>query len=496
MERKKIHSIKGLYLAKNIEDLQKQMKFRLPVSKYTSLALSSLKSDLLVKVSQELLKTAKESEANGDQEKAYVLFFKYCDIAFTLQNSPEYTKNKLYYDSMVSSKRVEDAFDHLKNLTVELKKRYDETQTKEAQIQLNITPVNCVMNLESKLEKEKEVNEKWQSTFLNLTFLIICLDQISKLECENQSLKELLKKSRDQNSKLGQQNSSLQESLDIFGDQSLFKCENQRLTELLNLSQDQNSKLKDKNVCLQESLKIFGDQTLKLERRNQDLQDQNSKLECKSIGLQENQRLKKLLHISQAQNSKLEHKNVGFQKSLKIIGDQTLKFEQKIQDLQDQNSELEHKNEEKQTFFKCENQRLKKLLNTCQDQNSKLAHKNIDLQDSLKIFGHPNAFGLFKCELQRNKKWLKILEDQNSKLEQEKVGLQESLKIFRDQNLKLERRNQDLRDEKMCKICMDQEVSQVFNPCNHTICCNICITSLQKCPICRKNIESSQMIYF
>ena len=90
----------------------------------------------------------------------------------------------------------------------------------------------------------------------------------------------------------------------------------------------------------------------------------------------------------------------------------------------------------------------------------------------------------------------KMSQDQNSKLQQEKISLQESLIIFGDQNLKLERRNQDLQDSRMCKICMDQEVSQVFNPCSHAICCNICINSLQKCPICRKNIESSQMLYF
>ena len=81
--------------------------------------------------------------------------------------------------------------------------------------------MNCVMNLESKVERGKEVKEKWYSTFFTLGSL------------------------------------------------------------------------------------IFGDQTLEgtLEDSNQGLQDQNSKLEC----LQENQRLKKLLHISQAQNSKLEN---------------------------------------------------------------------------------------------------------------------------------------------------------------------------------------------
>ena len=168
-----INPIKGLYLAKNMEDLQKQMKSRLEVP--------TQNSELLVKVSQELLKTAKESEINGDQEKAYVLLFKYCEIAYTIRNSPEYSKDRLYYDSMVSSKSVEDAFDSLKTLTTELKKRYDEAQMKQNQIELN-----SVMNLDLELEfvKEKEVKEKWQTNFCTLNSLITCSDQISKLECQ------------------------------------------------------------------------------------------------------------------------------------------------------------------------------------------------------------------------------------------------------------------------------------------------------------------------
>ena len=173
MAREIINPIKGLYLAKNIKDLQKQMKSRLEVP--------TQNPDLLVKVSQELLKTAKESEKNGDQEKAYVLFFKYCDIVHTIRNSPEFSKDRLYYDSMVSWKSIEDAFDRLKTLTDELKKRYDEIQMKQDQIQHN-----SIMNLdlESEFAKEKEVKEKWQTNFFTLNSLITCSDQISKLECQ------------------------------------------------------------------------------------------------------------------------------------------------------------------------------------------------------------------------------------------------------------------------------------------------------------------------
>ena len=51
-------------------------------------------------------------------EKAYVLFYKYCDIAYTIRNSPEYSKDRLYYNSMVSSESVEDALDHLGTIHV------------------------------------------------------------------------------------------------------------------------------------------------------------------------------------------------------------------------------------------------------------------------------------------------------------------------------------------------------------------------------------------
>ena len=47
-----------------------------------------------------------------------------------------------------------------------------------------------------------------------------------------------------------------------------------------------------------------------------------------------------------------------------------------------------------------------------------------------------------------------------------------------------------------CKICFDSEVSQIFQPCGHSICCNKCAIGLRICPICRGNIQKSQTIYF
>ena len=115
-----ISPTKGLYLAKSIAELQKQG------------SVPSQKPDLLVKVSQKLLTNAKECEINGDQEKAYVLFFKYCELAKTIRRSLEYNKDRLYYDSIVSSKSVKEALDHLDSLTILLNERYEEKEKKEA----------------------------------------------------------------------------------------------------------------------------------------------------------------------------------------------------------------------------------------------------------------------------------------------------------------------------------------------------------------------------
>ena len=91
--------IKELYLAKNIEDLQRKMTVRLTVP--------GQNCDILARVAQEVLKTAEESYSYRDQEKAYVCFFIYCDLAFRIRNSPQYVKDKLYYDYIVTSKSVE-----------------------------------------------------------------------------------------------------------------------------------------------------------------------------------------------------------------------------------------------------------------------------------------------------------------------------------------------------------------------------------------------------
>ncbi|NXU79340.1 BIR7B protein, partial [Oreotrochilus melanogaster] len=48
-----------------------------------------------------------------------------------------------------------------------------------------------------------------------------------------------------------------------------------------------------------------------------------------------------------------------------------------------------------------------------------------------------------------------------------------------------------LREERMCKVCMDRDVAVVFVPCGHLVACGECALNLRSCPICRAAIRGT-----
>ena len=55
----------------------------------------------------------------------------------------------------------------------------------------------------------------------------------------------------------------------------------------------------------------------------------------------------------------------------------------------------------------------------------------------------------------------------------------------------LEEENNELKDQILCKICMDKDVSIVFLPCGHLVSCDKCAPALKNCPICRNEIKGT-----
>lgn len=59
----------------------------------------------------------------------------------------------------------------------------------------------------------------------------------------------------------------------------------------------------------------------------------------------------------------------------------------------------------------------------------------------------------------------------------------------------LELENLRLKEQRLCKICLDAEMGVVFLPCGHLVACPSCATAIKDCPICRKTIVGSVRTY-
>ncbi|XP_045499128.1 baculoviral IAP repeat-containing protein 7-B isoform X2 [Colias croceus] len=62
--------------------------------------------------------------------------------------------------------------------------------------------------------------------------------------------------------------------------------------------------------------------------------------------------------------------------------------------------------------------------------------------------------------------------------------------------LTLEEENRQLKEARLCKVCMDSEVSMVFLPCGHLVSCAACSAALAACPLCRAAVKALVRAYF
>ncbi|KAH3739598.1 hypothetical protein DPMN_046252 [Dreissena polymorpha] len=56
--------------------------------------------------------------------------------------------------------------------------------------------------------------------------------------------------------------------------------------------------------------------------------------------------------------------------------------------------------------------------------------------------------------------------------------------------------NEKLKEQRVCKVCMDREVCVTFLPCRHLATCEECAKSISTCPNCRSAVESKVKVYW
>ncbi|XP_071826131.1 E3 ubiquitin-protein ligase MYLIP-like [Apostichopus japonicus] len=54
----------------------------------------------------------------------------------------------------------------------------------------------------------------------------------------------------------------------------------------------------------------------------------------------------------------------------------------------------------------------------------------------------------------------------------------------------------NLRESRLCQVCLETEMATVFCPCGHMICCETCSKECFRCPICRAEVTYVQRVFF
>ena len=52
-----------------------------------------------------------------------------------------------------------------------------------------------------------------------------------------------------------------------------------------------------------------------------------------------------------------------------------------------------------------------------------------------------------------------------------------------------------MKDQRMCKVCMDNEISIVFLKCGHICTCMDCAPAMKHCPMCREPIRGTIRVF-
>jgi rubrerythrin len=114
---------------------------------------------------------------------------------------------------------------------------------------------------------------------------------------------------------------------------------------------------------------------------------------------------------------------------------------------------------------------------------------------------------------------MRDLKKQNTKLTQELIILKDEMNtVYKSYNFlnklfiknivssnnedtsDIKKNLNEIKEKLTCKICFDNTINMILEPCGHTAICSNCYTSMRmynnrKCPICNKLITSSKKIY-
>ncbi|XP_060603699.1 uncharacterized protein LOC132756601 [Ruditapes philippinarum] len=89
--------------------------------------------------------------------------------------------------------------------------------------------------------------------------------------------------------------------------------------------------------------------------------------------------------------------------------------------------------------------------------------------------------------------------ENKSKEKKEDKGKEDKGKEDKDESQEdpkaIKKENEELKEQTLCKVCLDNTVCIVFLPCGHLVTCADCAPAMRKCPICRALVKGTVRTY-
>jgi hypothetical protein len=103
---------------------------------------------------------------------------------------------------------------------------------------------------------------------------------------------------------------------------------------------------------------------------------------------------------------------------------------------------------------------------------------NQEYISSLERIVHASRFSMVKAD------------HQIKKLSQKQKLLNKIIKNIQEENKKLKHIINYEKEKYICNVCYQNQKDCIIEPCRHFVGCKSCSTQLNKCPICRGEIDS------
>ncbi|XP_054162411.1 ubiquitin carboxyl-terminal hydrolase 8-like [Oppia nitens] len=129
--------LKDLYIAKSLELLTKKAEESNKNNANTNSLLNS---------ANKLYSEAKRSHIDGDEERAYILYYRYFQTIKTIKQSNDYKKDEKYYSGLIGLNKLKEVVETLETLVESLVKRYNTLKESLEMRAKEINESNAVVN--------------------------------------------------------------------------------------------------------------------------------------------------------------------------------------------------------------------------------------------------------------------------------------------------------------------------------------------------------------